>query len=57
MLGIEFKRTFVSGKQARDLRECLRRIRLHQMNEEDKAQIRDFNDRHAKLGYNVSWEG
>lgn len=57
MLGVEFKRTPVTGKQARELRECLRRIRLHQMNKDDKARISDFNVRHSNLEYNVSWEG
>lgn len=56
MLGVEFKRKAVTGKQARELRECLRRIRLHKMNEEDRAQIIEFDNKHTTLAYNVSWE-
>lgn len=56
MLGVEFKRTAVTGKQARELRECLRRIRLHKMNKEDEARISDFDLKHNSLAYNVSWE-
>lgn len=54
MLGMNSKRTLVSGEFAKEIRERVYRIQTKQLNGSDRAEIR--NNRSKVKKYSVTWK-
>ncbi len=56
MIGIEFKRVPVTGRQAIELQEIIHRIMRRNLNDENKRELEARKARHRLIRHRIIWE-